>query len=83
MVTDQVVQAVGRVGVDEAVTNPLSGPDGLANGSNVVNGSLDAILIGFAVVDAIDIVLSRVTKDIEGIFTSQGYQLSRLRPVDL
>jgi hypothetical protein len=83
LVTDKIVQAVGGVGVDEAVANPLTSADRLVNGSNVLNGCLDTILVGLAVVEAVDVALARVAEDIEVILTGKGDQLSRLGPVNL
>jgi hypothetical protein len=83
LVTNKVIQAVRRVGVDEAIPNPLSSPDGLVDCSNQLNSRLNSILVGFTGVQAIDILLARVAKNIEIFFTGKGNELTRFGPVDL
>lgn len=83
MVAHEVVEAVGGIGVDEAVTNPLTGANSLVNSSDMVNGSLNTVLISLAIVVAVDIILAGVAKNIEGFLAGKRDQLSRLGPVDL
>lgn len=83
LVTHEVVQAVRRVGVDEAVSNPLSGPNRLFDGRDELESRLNTIFIGFSVVQAVDVVLAREAEDVEVVFTGKSDQLSRFGPVNL
>jgi hypothetical protein len=83
LITHKVVETVGRVGVDKAVTNPLSGANGLVDGSNKLHCGLNTILISLTIVHTLDVGLARVAKDVKGILASERHQLSRLRPMNL
>lgn len=48
LVADEVIEAVGAVGVDEAITDPLSSANGFVNVCNYFKGGLYAVLVDFA-----------------------------------
>lgn len=83
LVTNQVVEAVRRVRVDKAVSDPLTCPDRLIDIGHHLECRLDTILVGFALVQPIDVVFSGEPENVETVLTGESDQLSGLRPVDL
>jgi hypothetical protein len=55
LITDKIVQAVRGVGVNEAIPNPLTRPDGLIDCGNQFNSGLYSILIDLASIQTVDI----------------------------
>ncbi len=71
LVADEVVESVGRVGVDEAVADPFARSDGLVDVCDDLEGGLDAVFVGLAGVQAFYVCFSREAQDVEGIFAGQ------------
>jgi len=83
LVTNKIVESVRGVGIDKAVTNPLSGSNTFVNVRNDLESSLNTVFIRLPGIQATYIILSREAQDVEGVFTSQRDKLTTLRPVDL
>jgi hypothetical protein len=76
LVSNQVIQTVGRACVDEAIPDPLSCPDGLADIRDNLERRLDTIFVGLAGVQTVNVVFSRESKDVESVLTGKGNQLA-------
>ncbi|KUI54601.1 hypothetical protein VP1G_01979 [Cytospora mali] len=83
LVTNQVVQAVCRVGEQEAIADPLSSPHALTNISDDFKGLLNAIIFHLTSLQGLLVGLATEAEDIARILASQSNELATLTPVDL
>lgn len=70
LVTDQVVEAVGAVGVDEAISDPLTGANRFVNVGDYLECGFYAVLLNFASAESSGVVLAGESQDIKRIFAS-------------
>ena len=83
LIADEVVEAVGAVGVDKAVADPLAGADRFVNIGDHFESRFDAVIFDLAGVESGDVVFAGEAEDIEGFFAGEGDQLATFGPVDL
>ena len=83
LIADEVVEAVGAVGVDEAVADPLACAYGFVDVRHDFKGSFDAVFVSLTGLEGFDVVLAGEAKDVEGFFTGKDEEFARLRPVYL
>lgn len=83
LVADEVIEAVGGVGVDEAVANPFSGACCLADLCDEFECGLDAFFVGFTVLETREVCFAGVLENVEAVFASEGDKFAGLGPVDL
>ena len=83
LVSHKVVQAVGAVGVDKAVSDPLSRANSLVDISDNLKSGFNSILFDLTVLNSLEILLSGESQDVEGVLAGKCDELSALRPVNL
>ena len=72
LVADKVVEAVGAVGVNKAVADPLAGANGLVDVSNNLEGGFDAVIFDFTGVESGNVIFTGETEDVESFFAGKG-----------
>ena len=82
LVADQVVEPVARVGVDEAVPDPLARGDGFVDVCHHLEGGFHAIFVGQACGEPGFVVLAREAQDVEGFVAGERDEFARGGPVD-
>lgn len=99
LVADEVVEAVGRVGVDEDGADPLAGADAellarvclgwwkrhslLADICDHLKRSLYAVVLDFTGLHCLNVVVPREAEHVEAVLAGNGHELAAIRPVDL
>jgi hypothetical protein len=83
LVADEIVEPVGRVGVDETIANPFSSLDRFLDVSHNFKRGFHTVLIRKAGIEAFQEGIVTEPQYICGISTSQRNKLARFRPVDL
>ena len=83
LVADKIVEAVRRIGVDEAVADPLARTNGLVDVSHDFKGGLNAVFFNLASIEGCNVVFTRVAENIKGFVTGKSDQLAIFGPVDL
>jgi len=68
LVTNKVVETVGRIGVDEAVANPLPCANGLIDIDHDFKGGFDTVFFDLASIEGGDVVFAGEAEDVEGFF---------------
>ena len=68
LVTDEVVEPVSAIGVDEAITDPFPCANSFVDVSDDFERGLYAVVIDFASAESGGIFLAGEAEDVEGIF---------------
>ncbi len=77
LVANKIIETVCAVGIDEAVADPLSGPDGLVHICHDFEGGFNPILIDLSSLQSLDVIFARETQYIEGFFAGKCDELAR------
>ena len=83
MVANKIIEAIGAVGIDEAVTNPLACADGFVNVGNDFEGGFNAIFVAETLLKGFNVILAGKAEDIEGLFTGKRNKFTGFGPVYL
>ena len=78
LVTNEVVEAVGGVGVDKAVADPLTGTDRLVDVRDDLKCRFNAVFFDLADVQCGDVIFPGEAKDVKGFVAGQGDKLAAL-----
>jgi hypothetical protein len=65
LVTNKVIKAICRVGVNKAVSNPLTCSDRFVDVGDDLKSRLNSVFIGFASIQPIDVVLLRKPQNVK------------------
>ena len=76
MVTNEVVQAICRVGIDEAVTDPLTGSYGLVDVGDHLESCFNAVLVDLTGCEGFIVGFSRKSKDVKSVFARKSDELA-------
>lgn len=83
LVADKVIKAVGAVGIDEAVANPLACSYILIDICDDFKGGFDTVLVCLTGLQSFYVGFAREAEDVEGFFAGEGDKLAGFGPVDL
>lgn len=73
LVANQIIQSIRRVSIDKAIANPSPCSDGLLNICYDLKGSIYAILVSKACIEAFEIGFSAISEDVGAIRARKRY----------
>ncbi len=79
----EVVEAVGAVGVDEAIADPLARTHGFVDVGHDFEGGFDAIFVNLSGREGGEVVFPGEAQDVEGFIAGKGDEFTGFGPVDL
>ena len=77
LVANKIIEAIGAVGIDEAVADPLACAHGFVDIGHDVEGSFDAIFVAKTLLECFNVALAGEAEDVEGLFTGKCNKLTR------